>query len=119
MDEFELMLEEIRQATMQKLKDSNIQIDEEKINNFKGIILELDSLRNEYEGQFSSLRTITEKEIVNIQYSKGGEAIHKGFYCPSPVLDLIVGVLKEGSSLKENLISEDTLMNSALIQTTD
>jgi hypothetical protein len=100
MDEFELMLEEIRNSTIQRLKNSNIQIDQEKLKKFKGIISELVSIRNEYEEQLHRLRTLTEKEIVNVQYSKGGETIHRGYYCPSPVLDLIVGGLKRGKLYK-------------------
>lgn len=100
MDEFEHTLEEIRNSTMQRLENANIQIDQEKFKKFKGIISELISIRNEYEVQLLHLRALTEKEIVNIQYSKGGETIHRGYYCPSPVLDLIVGGLKRGKLLK-------------------
>lgn len=100
MDEFELMLEEIRNSTIQRLKNSNIQIDQEKLKKFKGIISELVSIRNEYEEQLHRFRTLTEKEIVNVQYSEGGETIHRGYYCPSPVLDLIVGGLKRGKLYK-------------------
>ncbi|MDQ0201655.1 hypothetical protein [Neobacillus ginsengisoli] len=100
MDEFELMLEEIRKSTLQTLENSNIKIDLEKLNRFKGIISELVSIRNESEEQLAHLRTLTEKEIVNVQYSKGGETIHRDYYCPSPVLDLIVGALKRGKLFK-------------------
>ncbi|MED4462541.1 hypothetical protein [Metabacillus fastidiosus] len=100
MDEFELMLEEIRNSTMETLKNSTIQIDQEKLEKFKGIISELVSIRNKYKEQLPYLRTLTEKEIVNFRYSKGGEAIHRGYYCPSPVLDLIVGGLKRGKLFK-------------------
>jgi hypothetical protein len=72
----------------------------EKLNEFKGIISELGCIRNEYEEQLLRLRTLTEKEIVNVQYSKGGETLHRGYYCPSPVLDLIVGGLKRGKLYK-------------------
>ncbi|MCM3115723.1 hypothetical protein M3610_10525 [Neobacillus sp. MER 74] len=102
MDEFERMLEEeLRNSKMMEaLKNSNIQIDQDKLNNFKSIISELVSFRNKYEKKRSQLRSLAEKEIVNTQYSKGGEAIHRGYYCPSPVLDLIVGGLKRGKLFK-------------------
>ena len=102
MDEFELMLEEeLRNSKMmQALKNANIQIDQNKLNKFKAIISELVSYRNEYENKQSQLRALAEEEIVNVQYSKGGEAIHRGYYCPSPVLDLIVGGLKRGKFFK-------------------
>jgi hypothetical protein len=67
MDEFELMLEELRKSKMMEtLKNSNIQIDQDKLNKFKGIISELVSFRNNYENNRSQLRALTEKEIVNL-----------------------------------------------------
>ena len=100
MDEFELMLDELRQSTIKNLKKSNIQIDKHKLNTFKELITELLSIRNKYEKKLSRLRNKTEKEIVQVEYSKGGEAIHRGYYCPSPVLNLIVGNLKRGKLFK-------------------
>lgn len=37
MDEFELMLEEIRNSTIQRLKNSNIQLDQEKLKNLRAL----------------------------------------------------------------------------------
>jgi hypothetical protein len=100
MDEFERMLEEMRQLTIDRSKNSNIQIDSEKLNQFKVIISDLVSFRNKYEEKLPQLRIEAEKEIVKVEYSKGGETIHRGYYCPSPVLDLIVGGLKRGKLFK-------------------
>lgn len=100
MDEFESMLEEMRQSTIDRIKNSNIQIDIEKLNQFKVIISDLVSFRNQYEEKLPQLRIEVEKEIVKVEYSKGGETIHRGYYCPSPVLDLIVGGLKRGKLFK-------------------
>jgi hypothetical protein len=101
MDDFERMLEEMQQFTREEIKKSNIQIDKVKLNNFKNIIAELVSIRNENADKMSQFQTSTEKDIVKVEYSKGGETIHRGYYCPSPVLDLIVGNLNRGKILKK------------------
>lgn len=100
MDDFESMLNELEQSAIKEIKNSNFKIDKAKLNNFKNIISELVIIRNGYANKLSQFRTSTEKEIVNVEYSKGGETIHRGYYCPSPVLDLIIGNLKRGKLLK-------------------
>jgi len=101
MDDFERMLEGMQQFTREEIKKSNIQIDKDKLNNFKNIIAELVSIRNENADKMSQFQTSTERDIVKVEYSKGGETIHRGYYCPSPVLDLIVGNLNRGKILKK------------------
>ena len=34
------------------------------------------------------------------EYSKGGESTHRGYYCPSPVIDLLIGNVSRGRLLK-------------------
>lgn len=100
MDDFERMLNEIEQSAMELLRNSNIQIDQDKLNSFKDIISELVSIRNEFASKLSQLQNSNEKEIVTFEYSKGGELLHRGYYCPSLVFDLIVGNVKRGKLLK-------------------
>lgn len=108
MDEFERMAVQLHQAAIEELikeikregKNSGIQMDTDKLNEFKDIILELTSIGNKYKDKISQLRTSTEKEIIKYEYSKGDETIHRGDYCPSPILDLIVGNLKRGRLFK-------------------
>jgi hypothetical protein len=47
-----------------------------------------------------------EKEIDFVQYSKGGDNIYDGWYCPSPVFDIIVTNVNRGKLLKK--ITEKT-----------
>jgi ferredoxin-thioredoxin reductase catalytic subunit len=100
MDDFEKMLDELKKSAKELIKKSNIQINKDKLVYFKDIISELITIRNEYENKFSQLRTSTEKEVARFEYSKGGETIHRGYHCPSLVLDLIVGNAKRGRLLK-------------------
>ena len=37
--------------------------------------------------------------VVKVEYATGGD-IHRGFYCPSPVLDIIIGNVHRGRILK-------------------
>ena len=37
-----------------------------------------------------------EKNVVRKEYCRGGECLHRGFYCPSPVFDIVVGGCKRG-----------------------
>ena len=39
-------------------------------------------------------------QIVSKQYGRGGQCIHRGYYCPSPVLDILVGGINRGTILK-------------------
>ena len=39
-------------------------------------------------------------QIVCRQYSRGGEVLHRGYYCPSPILDLVIGNGNRGRLLK-------------------
>lgn len=100
MDDFERMLEELLQSAKEEIKKSNILIDQDKLRDFNNIILELIVIRNEYEDKLPQLRESAEKAITQLEYSKGGETIHRGYYCPSPILDLIVGNAKRGRLLK-------------------
>lgn len=101
MDNFERMLEEMQQRTVDEMKKSSIQIDKDKLNSFKDIISDLVSFGNEYADKMSQSHASINQEIIKVEYTKGGETIHRGFYCPSLVKDLIVGNLKRGKLLKK------------------
>lgn len=41
-----------------------------------------------------------ESKVVRREYSKGGESIYRGYYCPSKIADIVVGNVKRGRLLK-------------------
>ncbi|MBE6655219.1 MAG: hypothetical protein E7608_07220 [Ruminococcaceae bacterium] len=41
-----------------------------------------------------------ESKVVRREYSKGGECIYRGYYCPSKIEDIVVGNVKRGRLLK-------------------
>lgn len=103
MDEFEKMMAEFDEWLVDAKKQikASVRIDSSKLDAFVKIIAELVSIKQKYEDKLSELRTAAEERIVWLEYSKGGETIHRGYYCPSPVLDLIIGGMKRGRLFKK------------------
>lgn len=40
------------------------------------------------------------KSVVRCQYASGGQTLHRGFYCPSPIRDIVIGNSHRGSLYK-------------------
>lgn len=70
------------------------------MNSFKKEIQALISVKKEYENRLDQLRTSADKEVTKFEYSKGGEVMHRGYYCPSPIFEYIYGNVKRGRLLK-------------------
>lgn len=49
------------------------------------------SFYNEYRECFTVLNQMMKAGRFSQEYARGGCTIHRGFYCPSPVLDIITG----------------------------
>ena len=60
----------------------------------------LEGIVAEYRGQCQSLKGQLEKDVVREECSTGGMTIHRGYYCPSPVHDIIVGGANRGKLFK-------------------
>ena len=63
-------------------------------------IQRLENLAAQHKDQYRCLKAQLEKEVVREEFSTGGETIHRGYYCPSPVQDIIVIGSKRGRLLK-------------------
>ncbi|WP_374967151.1 hypothetical protein [Lysinibacillus sp. RS5] len=103
MDEFENIMAEFNDWLVdakKQIKNSG-QIDQSKLDAFVKVIAVLVSIKQKYADKLLELRSAAEEKIVRLEYSKGGEIIHRGYYCPSPVLDLIVGGMKRGRLFKK------------------
>ncbi len=78
----------------------NINIDNEKVYYFQAVIDELYNLAQKYKNynlfsnQFSNL-------TVEVKYASGSKSLHRGFFCPSPTFDLVVGGCKRGRIIKK------------------
>ena len=40
------------------------------------------------------------REVLRKEYSVGGEVMHRGYYCPNPIGDIIIDNAKRGRLLK-------------------
>lgn len=58
------------------------------------------NLYDKYLYSYNELRKRALAETYCTEYAKGGETLHRGYYCPSPVYDLIVGNANRGRLLK-------------------
>lgn len=57
-------------------------------------------IAKQYANQYQKLLNVLICEITRKEYSTGGEVLHRGYYCPSPVLDIITGNCNRGKLLK-------------------
>ncbi|WP_169007344.1 hypothetical protein [Faecalispora jeddahensis] len=53
-----------------------------------------------YGGKSQALYEELISKVISEEYSTGGELLHRGYYCPSPILDIIVGNSSRGKILK-------------------
>lgn len=58
-----------------------------------------------------SLKIISEREMHNLQitesiYSTGGESLHRGFFHPSPIMDIVIGNCNRGRLKKRAVYNE-------------
>lgn len=54
------------------------------------------------KGRKQELENILTANAVREEKGRGGESIHRGYYCPSLIEDIVVGNCKRGSLCKEN-----------------
>lgn len=54
-----------------------------------------------YSNSYRDLYEEAKKNVVRIEYGIGGELLHRGYYCPSIIFDIVVGNVKRGRSVKK------------------
>lgn len=52
---------------------------------------ELQKLYDKYAQSYDALLKESERIICSTEYGYGGEVLHRGYYCPSPVIDIVIG----------------------------
>lgn len=60
----------------------------------------LAEVANQYRDKCHLLYNELSSNVVKYEYSSGGEVLHRGYYCPSPILDIVVGNGNRGKLLK-------------------
>lgn len=61
---------------------------------------ELISFADKYKDKFEDLCNIIKEKTIRTEYSVGGNYLHRGFYCPSPIEDIVIGNIKRGRLTK-------------------
>lgn len=67
----------------------------------------IDECLSYYVENRNRLLTQAREQVVRIEYGVGG-TIHRGYYCPSPILDIIIGRTKRGVLRKKSGEKEKT-----------
>lgn len=60
----------------------------------------IEQMVREYTPRLDELRSACEKLGVRREFAVGGIHLHRGYYCPSPIDDIIAGNVKRGKLLK-------------------
>lgn len=60
----------------------------------------MEQLAQELEAKLPAIRSLGETETVRTEYASGSN-LHRGFYCPSPILDFVTGNTHRGKLLKQ------------------
>lgn len=59
----------------------------------------LSELVEKYSKQYQYFYDTCTRDVVRTEYSIGGSTIHRGYYCPSPVFDIVTGGVDRGKLL--------------------
>ena len=68
--------------------------DADKMEYFSKILAELKEIAKFYSYGFPEFIESTKSKTVRTKYSQGGDCVHRGLLCPSPILNLIAGCNK-------------------------
>ena len=71
----------------------------EAIKEYQDDIDAMISASDKYSDKYDELDRQTLNHAVRIEYASGGECLHRGYYCPSPLLDRLVGGCNRGNKL--------------------
>jgi len=57
-------------------------------------------ITNQYSDVYMALYDELRHSVVKSEYSVGGEVLHRGYYCPSPIIDIVIGNAGRGKLLQ-------------------
>ena len=79
---------------------SEIVIDRDKISNFSSIIDELRLVADRHRNSLDEFNAITQN-APKVSYCVQSKYMHRGCYCPSPMLDLLIDNVRRGKSAEK------------------
>ena len=69
---------------------------------YRALCEELNTIDRQYRGSVQEIYEEGLRQVVRRQYARGGCTLQRGYYCPSPVLDIIAGNKDRGRLLKNS-----------------
>lgn len=103
-NDFESTRSELHKIT-QELRAQCPKPREELIHEYQSYIDHLLALAANYENRYVQLEQQLLQNSIQVEYASGGECIHRGFLCPSPILDKVVGGCNRGQLIKKPRIN--------------
>lgn len=87
MKPFRLVTERVQEVLKVLLTDP----DADKMAYFTKILEELKEMAEFYSLAYPEFIETTKKNTVSVRYAQGGDCVHRGIFCPSPVLNMLAG----------------------------
>lgn len=69
-------------------------------NDYLGDINYFYEIINKYKNIVNDSYAENSRKVIHVEYGKGGEVLHRGFYCPSKIMDVVIGNCNRGKLLK-------------------
>ena len=95
-------IQELKNSMLDFLKEWEEQrgiVRENRYSVFEKDIELISEIVKQYADQYDALKKITDETTARIEYCIGAE-VHRGFYCPSLVEDIVIGNVKRGRIAK-------------------
>ena len=100
MDDYVKFLDELPQHVREQLEKITENTDDGKMNEFKEIIHEFCSVAEKYSHSMDDLNRFVATNTKRIEFGIQSKCLHRGYYCPSPIIDLLVNGTKRGKLTK-------------------
>lgn len=84
-------LKQITKQAQSILSDLLTDSEEGRMDYFRSVLADLKELADVYGNRYLELIDTTKPKIVKTTYAQGGDCVQRGIFCPSPVLNLVVG----------------------------
>ena len=98
-NDFELIMDELQKMT-QDMKTQLPKPKIELIQEYQNYIDQMIAIADCYQTSYQQLDDQMSQNSSHLEYASGGECIHRGFLCPSPILDQVVGGCNRGKRIK-------------------
>lgn len=99
-NDFESTINELHKITME-LASQCPKPKLDLIKEYESYIDQMLIIANSYEDMFEQLDQHMSQNTSQVEYASGGERIHRGFLCPSPILDKVIGGCHRGKLIKQ------------------